>query len=100
MTTITERFYELHPTSRKLFEERSKGLFPDGVTHETRFLSPFPIYATRAEGPRKWDVDGNEYIDYVSGHGSLLLGALASRRGQRGDRAGVQRDTPGRQHGA
>ena len=74
MTTITERFYELHPTSRKLFEERSKGLFPDGVTHETRFLSPFPIYATRAEGPRKWDVDGNEYIDYVSGHGSLLLG--------------------------
>ena len=74
MTTMTERFYELHPTSRKLYEERSKGLFPDGVTHETRFLSPFPIYATRAEGPRKWDVDGNEYIDYVSGHGSLLLG--------------------------
>ena len=74
MTSITERFYELHPTSRKLYEERSKGLFPDGVTHETRFLAPFPIYATHAQGPRKWDVDGNEYVDYVSGHGALLLG--------------------------
>jgi glutamate-1-semialdehyde 2,1-aminomutase len=29
---------------------------------------------TRGEGTRKWDVDGNEYIDYVSGHGALLLG--------------------------
>ena len=29
---------------------------------------------THGAGPRKWDVDGNEYIDYVSGHGSLLLG--------------------------
>ena len=74
MASITERFYDLHPTSRQLYEERSKGLFPDGVTHETRYLAPFPIYATHAEGARKWDVDGNEYIDYVSGHGSLLLG--------------------------
>ena len=29
---------------------------------------------THGEGPRKWDVDGNEYVDYVSGHGALLLG--------------------------
>ena len=28
----------------------------------------------RAEGPRKWDVDGNEYIDSFSANGPLLLG--------------------------
>jgi glutamate-1-semialdehyde 2,1-aminomutase len=53
---------------------RAKETFPDGVTHDGRYHDPFPIYCTHAEGPRKWDVDGNEYIDYFGGHGSLLLG--------------------------
>jgi glutamate-1-semialdehyde 2,1-aminomutase len=29
---------------------------------------------TRAEGSRIWDVDGNEYIDFHAGFGSVLLG--------------------------
>jgi len=33
-----------------------------------------PIYATRAQGARFWDVDGFEYIDWISGIGSILLG--------------------------
>jgi glutamate-1-semialdehyde 2,1-aminomutase len=73
MTTILERFEELHPTSRRL-HERAARVFPDGVTHDTRYLPPFSIYVERADGPRKWDVDGNEIIDYVMGHGALLLG--------------------------
>jgi glutamate-1-semialdehyde 2,1-aminomutase len=35
---------------------------------------PYPVCAARAQGPRKWDVDGNEYVDYFGGHGALLLG--------------------------
>src|SRR5204863_9259959 len=35
---------------------------------------PYPIYVARAAGPRKWDVDGNEYVDYFGGHGALLFG--------------------------
>lgn len=53
---------------------RAKETFPDGVTHDSRYHDPFPIYCTHAAGPRKWDVDGNEYVDYYGGHGSLLLG--------------------------
>src|SRR5215510_8443414 len=53
---------------------RAKTLFPDGVTHVGRFLDPFPIYVERASGSRKWDVDGNEYVDYLGGHGALILG--------------------------
>ena len=34
----------------------------------------FPQYFRRAEGCRLWDSDGNEYIDYVCGYGTNLLG--------------------------
>lgn len=53
---------------------RAKQTFPDGVTHDGRYHEPFPIYVTHGQGPRKWDVDGNEYIDYFGGHGAMLLG--------------------------
>jgi glutamate-1-semialdehyde 2,1-aminomutase len=33
-----------------------------------------PIYWSRARGARLWDVDGHEYIDWVSGIGAIILG--------------------------
>ena len=59
--------------SAELYEQARKVL-PAGLTHDSRTLLPYPIYAARASGPRKWDVDGNEYVDYFGGHGALLLG--------------------------
>ncbi len=35
---------------------------------------PFPVLIEKGEGPRLWDVDGNEYIDFQIGFGSLILG--------------------------
>jgi glutamate-1-semialdehyde 2,1-aminomutase len=32
------------------------------------------LYVDHARGSRKWDVDGNEYVDYFGGHGALILG--------------------------
>src|SRR3954470_16967516 len=61
------------PTSRRLFE-RAARLFPDGVTHDSRYLRPFPIYVERASRSHKWDVDGNDLIDFWVGRGALLLG--------------------------
>ena len=66
-------YAEKTPRSRALFE-RARDLFPNGVTHIGRDVEPYPIYADRGEGSRKWDVDGNEYVDYFGGHGSLILG--------------------------
>jgi len=54
--------------------EKAARLFPSGVTHDSRYLEPYGLYITRAKGPRKWDVDGNCYVDYFGGHGALLLG--------------------------
>lgn len=73
MTTILETYERRHPRSAAL-AEAARNVFPGGVTHDTRYATPFPIFVERAEGCRKWDVDGNELIDYVSGHGALLLG--------------------------
>jgi glutamate-1-semialdehyde 2,1-aminomutase len=62
----TRRSAELHARAREVI--------PAGLTHDSRTLLPYPIFAARASGPRKWDVDGNEYVDYFGGHGALLLG--------------------------
>ena len=71
--SLQAAYRERFPTSEKLFERASR-LFPNGVTHDARYLKPFPVYVDRAEGARKWDVDGNEIVDYFVGHGALLLG--------------------------
>ena len=71
--SIEDRYIAAHPGSGRLYA-RAQRVLPSGVTHDSRFLRPFPIYADRADGARKWDVDGHEYIDYVMGHGALLLG--------------------------
>jgi len=44
------------------------------VTHDVRLAEPFPLAVARAEGARKWDLDGHELVCYVMGHGALLLG--------------------------
>ena len=61
------------PVSREL-SLRAKRIFPNGVTHDGRHLDPFPVSISRAEGSKKYAVDGQEIIDYWMGHGSLLLG--------------------------
>jgi len=73
VASILETYEALHQGSKRL-AERGAVLFPSGVTHDTRAFAPWPIYVERAEGGRKWDVDGNEYVDYIGGHGALLLG--------------------------
>ena len=71
--SITREYVALHPRSAELFREALE-VFPGGATHEVRRLLPFPVFMTRGHGASKWDVDGHEYVDYVMGHGALLLG--------------------------
>jgi len=53
---------------------RARNIFPTGITHDARYIEPHGIYVTHADGGHKWDLDGNEYVDYPGGHGALLLG--------------------------
>ncbi len=61
------------PGSAALAREAA-GLLPSGIAHDARHIDPYGIYVERAAGPHKWDVDGNQYVDYFGGHGALLLG--------------------------
>ena len=70
---IDRRYLDRHRRSAEIYR-LAGGAFPGGVTHDTRYLQPFPPVITTAAGSRKVDVDDNEYIDYVMGHGALLLG--------------------------
>ena len=59
--------------SEKLFA-RASAVSPGGVQGEGRGATPYPLYMTRAQGSRIWDVDGNEYIDFHNSFGAVLLG--------------------------
>ena len=63
-------------TSRTLFE-RAVQVMPGGVNSPVRAFKAVggtPLFINRAEGSRIYDADGNEYIDYVSSWGPLILG--------------------------
>ena len=70
---IDREFVDANPGSRALYA-RARQVIAGGVTHDVRIHAPFPVMVERAEGSRKWDVDGNEYVDYTMGHGALILG--------------------------
>ena len=70
------KLYEL-TKSYRLFEEAQQYV-PNGIygPRTPAFLTfgSYPAFIHRGEGCRIWDVDGNEYIDYVWSFGTNLLG--------------------------
>jgi glutamate-1-semialdehyde 2,1-aminomutase len=71
--TLTDRYRTEFAGSARRYET-ARQVFPAGVTHDLRYMEPFPVYIDRQKGAHKWDVDGHELIDYWSGHGAMLLG--------------------------
>src|SRR2546421_4389259 len=65
-----------HSNSEKLFSKAQK-VIPGGVNSPVRAFRSVggnPVFIARGEGSHIFDVDGNEYIDYVGSWGPLLLG--------------------------
>jgi glutamate-1-semialdehyde 2,1-aminomutase len=62
--------------SKQLFEEAQRYL-PGGVDSPVRAFKAVggtPLFIKRGQGPRLYDEDGNEFIDYVGSWGPLILG--------------------------
>jgi len=56
---------------------RACGVTPGGVSSPVRAFRAVggdPFFVDRAQGPRLWDVDGREYLDYVLSWGPMILG--------------------------
>jgi glutamate-1-semialdehyde 2,1-aminomutase len=59
--------------SAELFE-RARKVIPGGVTANIKYIHPHPIMMEKAKGSKLYDVDKNEYIDYLLCYGALILG--------------------------
>lgn len=68
------REYEARFTESKRLYQRATRVAVDGIQAPGKVDGPYPIYTAKAQGSHLWDVDGNEYIDYILGLGPMLLG--------------------------
>lgn len=69
----------VRPESHRLFEEALRYI-PGGVNSPVRAFRAVggePFFVQRAEGARVYDVDGNDYVDYVCTWGPSILGHAA-----------------------
>lgn len=70
MTITTERSHEFYLEAQKYFS----GGVGSGTRSPGNGWLPGPLYIERGEGSHIWDVDENEYIDYLLACGPLILG--------------------------
>ncbi|HJW75094.1 MAG TPA: glutamate-1-semialdehyde 2,1-aminomutase [Thermoleophilia bacterium] len=63
--------------SRRLYEEALRYI-PGGVNSPVRAMKSvgmeYPLFIARGKGAHLWDADGNEFIDFVSSWGPMLVG--------------------------
>ncbi len=67
------RFVERQPESARQ-HLRAVGSLAGGVNSSWQISIPQPIWISRGQGSRVWDVDGNEYVDFHGGYGVGLAG--------------------------
>src|SRR5271155_2414115 len=60
-----ELYQARNPKSLAQHREASAAM-PGGNTRSAIHVDPFPLTMVRGEGARLWDLDGHEYVDYLS----------------------------------
>lgn len=61
---LLERALKVIPNGTQTFS-KSRTQYPVGTS---------PLYIVKGNGSHVWDVDGNEFIDFVSGLGAIIIG--------------------------
>ncbi len=66
--------WKKYPKSKVMYEEAKK-VFAMGVGSQVQsFSRPHPLYMTHGKGSRIYDIDGNDFIDYLLNYGPNILG--------------------------
>lgn len=68
-------YFETKAIQSKALTDEAKQYIPGGVQHNLAFNYPFPMAISKAEGAYLWDVDGNQYIDFLQAGGPTVLGS-------------------------
>lgn len=68
----------LYPKSQELFQKAAR-VIPCGIyghMSPAPLIPPtaYPFYTKAAKGSKFWDIDGNEFIDYMCAYGPMILG--------------------------
>ena len=70
-----DEYYAKKCQKSKAMIEEAKNYIPGGVQHNLAFNYPFPLVFTKAEGAKLYDIDGNEYYDFLQAGGPTVLGS-------------------------
>jgi glutamate-1-semialdehyde 2,1-aminomutase len=70
---LLSRYAERTPRSREMYERNLRSQ-PGGVGRGIYYFAPHPTYMVRGEGCRMYDLDGNEYLDFLGNYTALIHG--------------------------
>lgn len=70
---LVQEFTQKRIKSKQLYEE-AKTCLTEGIQHNLSPTFPFPLAMDHGEGYKLWDIDGNEYIDYLMCGAPIILG--------------------------
>lgn len=74
MSKPNEKSHADNTTESRTLHQRASAVMPAGVGGQSQYRPPHPIYIARGRGPYVYDRDGNEYVDFMIGAGSLIHG--------------------------
>ena len=70
-----ENYFDKKCAKSKEMIKEAQEVIPGGVQHNLAFNYPFPLVFTKAEGMKLYDIDGNEYFDFLQAGGPTVLGS-------------------------
>ena len=73
MKKVVEKMYQRCPKSADYYKQM-KEVVPGGIQHNLGSSKPFALTFKGAKGCKMYDIDGNEYIDYLMDGGPIILG--------------------------
>ena len=71
---LAEAAYRARTAKSCQLFEAAKTVLPGGDTRSVLYFPPYPTFVERGSGCRVWDVDSNEYIDFLNNYTSLVHG--------------------------
>ena len=70
-----DQYFEKKCAGSKAMTAEAAEYIPGGVQHNLAFNLPFPLVITKAAGCHLYDIDGNEYLDFLQAGGPTVLGS-------------------------
>lgn len=75
LANYEEEYFNKKCAKSKEMIDEAKKIIPGGVQHNLAFNYPFPLVFTGASGNKLYDIDGNEYYDFLQAGGPTVLGS-------------------------